>query len=93
MAVQKLAHCYEIEYIKKALRVYYPCNAQGSTMLKKAGGYPVFLSNILIERAAKIAARPTLLPGEKPSKNAVLRAAVRIGLDTLEKRKGIDNGL
>lgn len=54
-------------------------------MLKKAGGYPVFLSNVLIERAAKIAARPSLLPGEKPSKNSVLRAAVRIGLDTLEK--------
>jgi hypothetical protein len=63
-------------------------------MLKKAGGYPVFLPDILIERAATIAARPsTLLPGEKPSKNAVIRAAVRIGLEALENGKGIDNAL
>jgi hypothetical protein len=55
-------------------------------MLKKAGGYPVFLSDALLERAAHVAALPTShLPGEKPSKNAVIRAAVRIGLDSLER--------
>jgi len=55
-------------------------------MLKKAGGYPVFLPDILIERAAIVASHPASpLLGEKPSKNAVIRAAVRIGLDTLER--------
>ena len=75
-----------VEGKQRTNRDYYPCPAKGPPMLKKAGGYPVFLPDILIERAAIIANHPTSpLLGEKPSKNAVLRAAVRIGLEALER--------